>query len=63
MAVVVTKLVEQSLPIPEVPGPNPVVGKYLYRTFSVNCIEKMKIKKKRPEWPILLKNTYPSQTK
>ena len=42
------QLVERSLPIPEVHGSNPVIGINLYRTFTVNCIEKTKIKKKRP---------------
>ena len=42
------QLVERSLPIPEVRGSNPVISKNLYRTFTVNCIEKTKIKKKRP---------------
>ena len=42
------QLVERSLPISEVRGSNPVIGKNLYRTFTVNCIEKTKIKKKRP---------------
>ena len=46
--VVVAQLVEQSLPIPEVRGSNPVISKNLYRTFTVNCIENTKIKKKRP---------------
>ena len=46
--VVVAQLVERLLPIPEVRGSNPVIGKNLYRTFTVNCIEKTKIKKKRP---------------
>ena len=41
------QLVEPLLPIPEVRGSNPVVGKTLYLTFTVNCIEKTKIKKKR----------------
>ena len=47
---VVAQLVEWLLPKPEVRGLNPVIGKLLYRTFNclptVNCIEKMKIKKK-----------------
>ena len=43
-----TQLVEQLLPIPEVLGSNPVIGNILYSPFSVNCIEKPKIKKKRP---------------
>ena len=42
----VAQLVERSLPISEVRGSNPVIGKNLYRTFTVNCIEKTKIKKK-----------------
>ena len=46
--VVVTQLVERSLPIPEVRGSNPVIGKYLYWTFTLSCIEKTKIKKKMP---------------
>ena len=46
-AVVVAQLVERSLRIPEVQGSNPVSGKNLYWTFTVNCIEKTKIKKKR----------------
>ena len=46
-AVVVAQLVEQSLPIPEVGGSNPVIGKKLYWTFTVNCIDNTKIKRKR----------------
>ena len=46
---VVAQLVERSLPIPEVHGSNLVIDKLLYLTmFTVNCIEKTKIKKKRP---------------
>ena len=45
-AVVVTQLVEQSLPIPEVPGLSPVIGKHWTWTD-----EKMKIKKSGREWP------------
>ena len=41
---VVAQLVERLLPIPEVCGSNPVIGKTLYWTFMVNWIEKMKIK-------------------
>ena len=48
-AVVVAQLVERSLPLPEVRGSNPVLGKNLYSTFTVNCIEKTKIKKKEAE--------------
>ena len=51
-AVVVAQLVERSLPTTEVRGLNPVIGKLLYQTLNclptVNCIEKTKIKKKRP---------------
>ena len=43
---VVAQLVERLLPIPEVHGSNPVIGKNLYLTITVNCIEKSKIKKK-----------------
>ena len=42
----VAQLVEWSLPIPEVRGSNPVIGNNLYWTFTVNCFEKTKIKKK-----------------
>ena len=48
-AAVVAQLVEWSLAIPEPHGSNPVIGKiYMEHVFSVNCIEKTKIKKKRP---------------
>ena len=50
-AVVVPQLVERSLPTPEVHGSNPVIGKKIHLMFSVNCIEKTKIKKGR-DWPI-----------
>ena len=46
--VVVAQLVEWSLPIPEVRGSNPVIGKNLLILNIVNCLEKTKIKKKRP---------------
>ena len=46
------QLVEPSLPIPEVCSSNPVIGNIWYLTFNVNCIEKIKIKKRRPGWPI-----------
>ena len=43
------QLEERSLPTPEVQGSNPVISKLLYGTlFTINCIEKTKIKKKRP---------------
>ena len=45
---VVVQFVERLLPIPEIRGSNPVIGKNLYSTFTVNCIEKPKIKQK---WP------------
>ena len=41
-AVVVAQLVEQSLPIPEVRGLNPVIGKnlfiYIEHLLTVNCV-------------------------
>ena len=55
-AVVVTQLVECLLPIPEVCGSNPVIGKNLYRTINVNFIEKTKVKKNRPGMAHLKKN-------
>ena len=46
-AVVVAQLVERLLPIPEVRGSNPVIGKiYIHHLLTVNCIEKKKTKKK-----------------
>ena len=43
-AVVVAQLVEQSLPIPEVRGSNPVISKnlfiYIEHLFTVNCVLK-----------------------
>ena len=49
---VVPQLVERLLPIPEVRGSNPVISKnlYIYWTFVYCqlCMEKTKIKKKRP---------------
>ena len=45
--VVVAQLVERSLPIPEVHGSNPVLDKIcIENLFTVNCIEKTKIRKK-----------------
>ena len=46
-AVVEAMLVEQLLPIAEVRSSNPVIGKNLLWIFTVNCIEKAKINKKR----------------
>ena len=37
-AVVVAQLVERSLPIPEISGSTPVIGKFLYTT---NCIKNL----------------------
>ena len=56
---VVAQLVERSLPIQEVRGSNPHIGKNLYNEhlFTVNCIEKTKIKKKRPVMAHFLKKT------
>ena len=48
-AVVVAQLVEWSLPTPEDCGSKPVIGKNLYRMFSLNCIEKTKEKEKEKE--------------
>ena len=45
---VVAQLAEQSLPTPGVRGSNPVIGKIYIELFTANCIEKTKIKKKRP---------------
>ena len=50
-ALVVTQLVERSLPTPEVHGSNPVIGKFLCATFvyyQLYFIEKTKINNKRP---------------
>ena len=45
---VVAQLVERTLPTPEVGGSNPIVGKiYTEQLLTINCIEKMKMKKKR----------------
>ena len=42
--VVVAQLVERSLPIPEVRGSNPVIGKILFisieQLYTVNCVLK-----------------------
>ena len=58
---VVAQLVEQSLPIPEVRGSNTAIGNNLYWTFTVNFIEKMKIKKKRSAMAHLKKDKYLSK--
>ena len=55
---VVAQLVERSLSIPEVRGSNPVIGKiYIEHLFTVNCIEKTKIRKRGREWPFFKKTT------
>ena len=46
---VVAQLVERSLPLQEVCSSNPVIGKkYIEHLITVNCVEKTKMKKKRP---------------
>ena len=46
---VVAQLVERLLPTPEVRSSNQVIGNKLYLMFfTANCIEKTKIKRKRP---------------
>ena len=46
---VVAQLVEQSILTPEVRGSNPIIGKiYIAHLLTLNCIEKTKVKKKRP---------------
>ena len=48
-AAVLVQLVKWSLPILEVPGSNPVIGKfYIEHLFPVHCIENTTIKKQRP---------------
>ena len=42
------QLEERLLPIPEVRGSYPVIDFYMEHLFTVNCIVKTKIKKKRP---------------
>ena len=51
------QLVERSPPTPGVRSSNPVISKiYIEHLFTVNCIEKTKIKEKRGrEWPIFNK--------
>ena len=46
-------MVERLLQIPEVRSLNPVIGKnYIEHLLTVNCFEKSKIKKMRPEMAI-----------
>ena len=47
-AVVVAKLVERSLPTPEVRGSNPVIGEIVYCQLN----RKDENKKRGREWPI-----------
>ena len=49
--VVVTQFTERSLPTLEAHGLNPVIGDF-FNLFTLNCIEKTKIKKNRREWTI-----------
>ena len=46
-AVVVARLAERSLSIPEMRGLNPVIRVFLKNIFTVNCLEKAKIKKRQ----------------
>ena len=57
-AMVVVQLVEWLLPIPEVCGSNPDIGNILYWIFTVNCIEKTKIKEKWPRMAHLKKTVF-----
>ena len=52
------QLVEWLLPIPKVRSSNPVIVKNIYWTFTVNCTEKTKIKKKRPRITHFLKKIH-----
>ena len=45
-AVVVVQLAEQSLPIPEDPGSNPVIATFIEHLFTVNCCRKDENKEK-----------------
>ena len=45
-------MVEQLLPIPEVRGSNPVIGKKYIEHLLSTVFEKTKIKKRGREWPI-----------
>ena len=52
----VAQLVERLLPTPEVLSSKPVIGKFIYLTFTVNCIEKTKINEKEVGNGPFLKN-------
>ena len=55
-AVVVAELVERLLPIPEVRGSNPVIGKiYIEHLFIFNCVEGTKFRKRGRKWPVFYK--------
>ena len=43
---VVAQLVEWSLPTTEVLGSNSIIGEIFIHVFTINCIEKTKLKKK-----------------
>ena len=53
---VVDQLLDRSLPIPEVRGSDPIIGKLSYKTF-VNCQLYWKDEKRKRgfEWPIFIK--------
>ena len=56
---VVAQLFERWLAISEVRGSNPVIDKfYIEHLFTVNCIEKTKIKEKRPGMAHFLKKMF-----
>ena len=42
----VAQLAEQSLPIPEDPGSNPVIATFIEHLFTVNCCRKDENKEK-----------------
>ena len=56
--VVVAQLAERSLQTPEVRGSIPVIGKNFFWTFTVSCIEKTKIKKRKRPGMTHLKKDY-----
>ena len=53
------QLVERSLAIPQVRCSNPVIDKiYFEHLYTVNCIAKTKIKKKRPGMAVFFKKKH-----
>ena len=48
-------MAKRSLPTQEVRGSNPVIGRVFLIPFTAKCIEKSKIKKKRPGMAIFQK--------